>query len=424
MIRNENEMITIKLPKRLDSVNAASFDEEVKEIAIPKDATQIYLDASEMDYISSAGLRVLLQIKKKNTADVVISEVSQPVYEILEITGFTELFKVEKALRVIDTDNLELLGRGMYGCVYRVNQEQILKVFYGLNSRERLDKIAGDTRTAFVHGIPTIIPFDVVKTSQGMVLVFELLKPEAFANRIHTNPEQIPDYADEMAKMAKMLAKTQFKEGILNEYKGKIHKELLESEILLTEDEIAYMEEFVRAVPDYPGGVHGDFHARNIMMLDGELLLIDMDDFGRGHPVWDVASVHRGYQFCAKLDAVTAKKLFDLDDSVKYEDFFFMVFQMTQAEAVKMWECFVDGYFEGWDEDKKEACLILAERYSEYLTIRFLVDQSKAKNYLDETHEIKRKLVNELIEKMKQTDVSMLPVLFKKWQEGIEASSK
>ncbi len=71
----------------------------------------LVLDASELDYISSAGLRVLLHIQK-TVPDMCITGVNPPIYEILEMTGFTEIMRVEKAYRIVSVEGCEEIGHG------------------------------------------------------------------------------------------------------------------------------------------------------------------------------------------------------------------------------------------------------------------------------------------------------------------------
>ena len=41
--------------------------------------------------------------------------------------------------------------------------------------------------------------------------------------------------------------------------------------------------------------LHGDYHIKNVMMQDGEVLLIDMDTLCQGHPVFELASMYNAY---------------------------------------------------------------------------------------------------------------------------------
>lgn len=77
----------ITLSGRIDSTNAAETENRIASAAAG--AEEIVLDATKLEYISSAGLRVLLRIRKTHP-ELRIRNVSPEVYDILEMTGFTE----------------------------------------------------------------------------------------------------------------------------------------------------------------------------------------------------------------------------------------------------------------------------------------------------------------------------------------------
>ena len=83
---------------KIDSNNAVDFEKEIMAV-MPKE-----IDASELNYISSAGLRILMKLRKA-VGEVTISNVSSEVYEIFDVTGFTQLITVNKKLREITVDD-------------------------------------------------------------------------------------------------------------------------------------------------------------------------------------------------------------------------------------------------------------------------------------------------------------------------------
>jgi len=58
----------------------------------------------------------------------------------------------------------------------------------------------------------------------------------------------------------------------------------------------------VNAVPEVDHMLHGDYHIKNVMLQDGEVLLIDMDTLCVGHPVFEFASVYNAYQGFSETD--------------------------------------------------------------------------------------------------------------------------
>ncbi len=85
----------IEISGRIDSSNASELDETLKQLA-DQDRHQLVLNLAQVDYMSSAGLRAVvtaLRTCKKNNGDVRISQISERVKEVLELSGLTSLFQ-------------------------------------------------------------------------------------------------------------------------------------------------------------------------------------------------------------------------------------------------------------------------------------------------------------------------------------------
>ena len=85
-------IITIKIIGRLDTSNSTQLDEEVKEL---KEDDKLILDFSELEYLSSVGLRILLSLKKKLKDNIKIINVNEFVREVFDMTGFSDIFEIE-----------------------------------------------------------------------------------------------------------------------------------------------------------------------------------------------------------------------------------------------------------------------------------------------------------------------------------------
>lgn len=94
IIRN-NEATVITLEGRLDTTTAPMLE---KTISDEGDALKnLVLDMKALDYISSAGLRVLLAAQKRMNAQgsMKVINVSEPVMDVLEMTGFADILTIE-----------------------------------------------------------------------------------------------------------------------------------------------------------------------------------------------------------------------------------------------------------------------------------------------------------------------------------------
>ena len=91
---NEKEL-TIALEGRLDTVTAPQLEGEVKDSV--DGIEKLVIDCAKLEYISSAGLRVLLSAQKtmNKQGSMVVRNVSEEVREIFDVTGFIDILTIE-----------------------------------------------------------------------------------------------------------------------------------------------------------------------------------------------------------------------------------------------------------------------------------------------------------------------------------------
>ncbi|SER80845.1 STAS domain-containing protein [Butyrivibrio fibrisolvens] len=92
--RNGDEL-TVAVEGRLDTTTAPELDDMLK--AELGDVKKLLFDFAKLDYISSAGLRVLLLSQKtmNKQGSMVIKNVNEEINEIFEVTGFTDILTIE-----------------------------------------------------------------------------------------------------------------------------------------------------------------------------------------------------------------------------------------------------------------------------------------------------------------------------------------
>ncbi|MDD6257263.1 STAS domain-containing protein [Methanobrevibacter boviskoreani] len=91
----DGEKLTVKIIGRLDTNTSPELTESLKE-DLP-DVKELILDLSDLLYISSAGLRVILSTQKtmNKQGSMVIRNVQDMVMEVFEATGFTDILTIE-----------------------------------------------------------------------------------------------------------------------------------------------------------------------------------------------------------------------------------------------------------------------------------------------------------------------------------------
>ena len=94
-IKKNREETIIEIVGRLDTITAPALDKTISEDI--GDAKNLVLDLKGMEYISSAGLRVLLTAQKKmqKVGSMKLTGVCEDVMEVFEMTGFADILVIE-----------------------------------------------------------------------------------------------------------------------------------------------------------------------------------------------------------------------------------------------------------------------------------------------------------------------------------------
>lgn len=92
----EEGRLTIALTGRLDTITSPQLEETIHAELTP-DVTELILDLEKLEYLSSAGLRVILSMQKQmaKQGGLVLRHVNETIMEVFEITGFTDILTIE-----------------------------------------------------------------------------------------------------------------------------------------------------------------------------------------------------------------------------------------------------------------------------------------------------------------------------------------
>ena len=336
-INEKNDKLEIRLEGRIDSNNAPDVEQEIMNALDSNAGKEPVFDAENLEYISSAGLRVLMKIRKKLNKPVDVINVSRDVYDIFETTGFTDLLNVKKAYRKISIDGLQLLGQGMTGNVYRMDDETVLKVFHPNISFDLLiSKENKKAKNAFVYGVPTAIPYDIVKVGDCYGIVYEMIKSKDLATVMSEDKSKIEEYMTMFAKTVRQMHSIHVEAGKLDDLKTTSIQALGYFKSVMTDEEIQKVKSVYENIPDSNVFIHGDCHMGNAMLQDGELMFIDLSSGGMGHPIFDMVSMYSIYERADNDKARAASPMLRL---------------FSSDEIKKMWNVFIHTYFERKDDE-------------------------------------------------------------------------
>lgn len=302
IIRTEcpNDRLILYVNTKITSDNAAQFKQEV-DAAKLQPHTFAEVDLSGAEYISSAGLRVILSLYRSEKEagrggdQFLISGANATVYETMEITGFTDMMNVRRMKHRISLENAELIGEGFNSKVYRVDQENIVKVFIHDESEEEIQHELDLAKYAFVQGIPTAISFDIVDVEGKKGVMFEMMNTGSLRDYVRDDTSHLDEHLDKYAALLKELHSTRDKERRLPDARLRMLRHLEENKGSFTAEEYARISALANELPEKDIILHGDCHLKNIMLHNGEPVLIDLDTLSRGDPVIELGNIYYAY---------------------------------------------------------------------------------------------------------------------------------
>lgn len=328
----ENEILTVYPVGRLDTDSSVKFETEILDICNANKHESLILDATELQYVASSGLRVILKIAKSEK-NFKIENVSSAIYSVFEMTGFSRIINISKALRKIDLEKCERIGFGGNGAVYRVSEDEIVKVNYNPATYGGLEKELTKAKEAFLLGVPTAISFDLVDCGDGKRgVVYETIKSTTLGEAMHSDPSRMEELTDRYVEQLNALHSIRTDNPVFGSAKDNFRKQVEDSSKYLTEEEGKLLHLVLDALPEGDRLVHCDAHPKNLMIQNGEMLWIDMEQMAVGHPIYDLISI-----------AVIL-------DGMRTEEMIMNIAGMSNANVALLKECFLRKYFK--TEDK------------------------------------------------------------------------
>lgn len=195
----------------------------------------------------------------------------------------------------------------------------------------------------FVLGINTAIPYGIVRVGEGYGTVTELLDAVSVSKIIKNNPDDLSPGVKYYVDMLKSIHAVTVEDGDVPDMK----ETALDWAEFVSHHLPAELGQklisLVSAVPKQNTLMHGDYHTNNVMVQNGEPVLIDMDTLCMGHPVFELGSMFNAFIGFAETNHQTSL------------DFLGYSFET----ASKLWDMSLKAYLGTEDE---EYCRSVAEK--------------------------------------------------------------
>lgn len=264
------------------------------------------LDFEKLEYISSAGLRVVLKLAKTYPDHICITNTNLEINNILHMTGFSEFIPTTKALRNLSIEGCKLIAEGGVGKVYRLNADTIVKVFKYDLSMDDIKREIKTARKAFIYGIPTAISYDIVKVGDKYGLVFELIDCESICDHMIKEPDQFDKYTNIYANLFKFIHDLDAAGSELPSCKNRFLERIENIKSYLSLEKYNKLKKLFEELPESTHLIHGDCHIKNILVKDENPILIDMDTVCLGDKLFDFmplySSTYLYYEYDLSID--------------------------------------------------------------------------------------------------------------------------
>ena len=333
--RTDKNILYIAIEGRIDASNAVLVEEQIFAIRQENEGKHTVIDADNLEYISSAGLRVILKIRKEEPKLAIIN-VAPEVYEVFDMTGFTDMVTVEKAYKKMSVEGCEFIAKGANGAVYRYDDETILKTYYSKDALPEIQQERESARKAFILGINTAIPYGIVRVGDGYGTVTELLNAVNVTRLLCDDPINIDKPVEYYVDLLKSIHATEAEEGDFPDMRETALGWADFVADYLPEAEGKKLRAMVEALPKQNTMMHGDYHTNNIMIQNGEPVLIDLDTLCVGHPVFELGSMYNAFLGFSELDHSVIKGFmgYDRETSERFWNMSLKRYLGTDDEAI------------------------------------------------------------------------------------------
>ena len=361
----DDKKIIFKPEGTIDATNADLFREELEKGIEENEGKLPIIDGRDLLYISSAGLRALLKVSKSLPYKLHIGNLSEAVYEIFNVTGFTEILSVigpddsnahSDLLRVnlpeVDVSECTLISKGAYYDVYRVDDETLLRLYSHEVSYDFIISNKSATENAFKLGVPVSITYEVVRgrnfdneneVGERCGILLEMSSDTTLLDLMKKDREHLADYAKELAQWTQKINSFDVRSlpfGYTIRSQRTLLNRLIEMDVL-KKPEVAKLGKVLENIPSGTTYVHHDLTPRNIMVNNkGEYIVYDAYMSACGHPIQDIATICYHFKILPELGIKAQAEGFD------------------NSECELFWRTYLSAYLGSDDEE----FLAIAER--------------------------------------------------------------
>ena len=181
---------------------------------------------------------------------------------------------MESKIKEMSIDNLDLIAQGGMGKLYRINDEQILKVFNDI-TLEELEKQKTSSVELIKAMVPTAISFEMVRVGDKYGIIYEFLNSTSVGKALADHPEKVQEIGEKMGMLLKEQHEASMSGRALEYMNDRANSwiDKIENKFIKEKD-ARMLRQIVKAIPRGHSLLHCDFHEGNVMIHNGEYMLV------------------------------------------------------------------------------------------------------------------------------------------------------
>ena len=220
--------------------------------------------------------------------------------------------------RKLSMENAKRIGGGAASDVYQLDEETVVKVLKTSRTEEAEREILL-SKWAFKKGIPTAISYDVVDVDGHPGLVYESLGRGNLRNLLRDHPENFDSIMRRYVDLLHTINSVVVDENQLPDAKLLYTNALEDLRSILDAAEYDRMKLLLDTIPESRKLVHGDCQVKNVRVVKGEFLLIDLDTLSCGDPIFELAALYCCYKAYSEQGSGEFDPFFELPFAVEHK---------------------------------------------------------------------------------------------------------
>ncbi len=283
----KNHTLNLTLSGRLDSMTAPEVSHKLELVLDKFQDDSCVVDVEKLGYISSAGLRVLIDLKKR-CANMRVINVSLDIYDIFAMTGFTKFITVERRIRKVRHPAPgQLISEDGDSKLYRSTNDLAVRVFNPGLPFEEIQKRFQLSKIATSYGIPTPIAFEIVSCDDNYGIIYEIVNGQTLSEIFDQRPNDMQEETKQLAELMHMVHQQVVEKKELPDFGSRMLEET-ENNTQLSAEQKSDLKCLVSSLNATDTFIYGNLRLSKVLVCDGRLLFTDLTRCGRGNPLLDL----------------------------------------------------------------------------------------------------------------------------------------